>query len=136
MDSSGIRDGWMTDRRQREESGIRKEELGNGRMEIGIRKEETAKWKQDRENRNEELGIRKKTMNEKLGLRFRYTWDIIEVADKGLLPDKVMINIHPQRWNDKPWPWVKEFVGQNVKNIIKRYIIYMGDVHKLINNST
>jgi len=32
--------------------------MGNGRMEIGIRKEETAKWKQDRENRNEELGIK------------------------------------------------------------------------------
>ena len=27
-------------------------------MERGIRKEETAKWKQDRENRNEELGIK------------------------------------------------------------------------------
>jgi len=27
-------------------------------MEIGIRKEETAKWKQDIENRNEELGIK------------------------------------------------------------------------------
>ena len=69
---------------------------------------------------NEELGIRKKTMNEKLGLRFRYTWDIIEAAEKGLLPDKIMLNTHPQRWNDKPWPWVKELVGQNVKNVVKK----------------
>jgi len=53
--------------------GIRNVEIGNGNMQTGIRKEETAKWKQDRENRNEELGIRKKTMNEKLGLRFRKT---------------------------------------------------------------
>jgi len=42
-------------------------------MEIGIGKEETAKWKQDSQSRKEERGIRKKTMNEKLGLRFRYT---------------------------------------------------------------
>ncbi len=26
-----------------------------------------------------------------------------------------------RRWDDKPWPWVKELVWQNVKNIIKRY---------------
>jgi len=99
-------DGWMnrmgslavTDGRQKADSVIRNEELGNGKGE---------------------LGTRKKTMNKKLGLRFRYTWDIIEAADKGLLPDKIMLNTHPQRWDDKLWPWVKELVWQNVKNIIK-----------------
>ncbi len=54
-------------------------------------------------------------------IRFRTTWDIIEAAERGLLPDKVMLNTHPQRWTDRPLPWVKEFVGQNVKNVIKRY---------------
>jgi hypothetical protein len=47
--------------------------------------------------------------------------DIIEAAEKGLLPDKIIINMHPQRWTDEPLPWVKELVGQNVKNVIKRY---------------
>ncbi len=69
-----------------------------------------------------ELGNREKTMNEKLGLRFRTTWDIIEAADKGLLPDKIMLNIHPQRWDDKPWPWVKELVAQNIKNVAKMFL--------------
>ena len=32
--------------------------------------------------------------------RFRHTWDIIEAAEKGLLPDKIMLNTHPQRWDD------------------------------------
>ena len=54
---------------------------------------------------------------------FGYTWDIIEAAERGLLPDKIMFNTHPQTWNDKPWPWVKEFVGQNVKNVIKRAML-------------
>ncbi len=52
--------------------------------------------------------------------RFRYMWDIIEAAERGVLPDKVMLNVHPQRWNDKHWPWVKELFWQNVKNVIKR----------------
>ena len=34
-------------------------------------------------------------------LRFRSTFDIIEAAEKGLLPDKMMINTHPQRWTDQ-----------------------------------
>ena len=85
-------------------------------------------------------------------LRFRYTWDIIEAADKGLLPDKVMLNTHPQRWDDRlghGFAPVKpcsagcfqhpseigsafhrinvsrgeELVWQNVKNVVKRIII-------------
>ena len=62
-------------------------------------------------------------MNEKLGLKFRYTWDIIEAVEKGLLPDKIMSNTHPQRWDDRFGPWVKELVWQNVKNVVKRYMI-------------
>ena len=89
-------------------------ELGNGRMELGNGKEERGK-------RKEELAIRKKTMNDELGLRFRYAWNIIDAVEKGLLPDKIMLNTHPQRWNDKPWPWVKELVWQNVKNVVKKY---------------
>ena len=54
-------------------------------------------------------------------LRFRSTFDIILAAEKGLLPDKVMINTHPQRWTDNPVEWTKELVWQNFKNVIKKY---------------
>ncbi len=40
-----------------------------------------------------------------------------------MLPDKVMLNVHPQRWDDRFGPWVKELVGQNVKNVIKKYFL-------------
>jgi len=50
-------------------------------------------------------------------------WDIIEAAGRGLLPDKIMLNTHPQRWDDRFGPWMKELVWQNVKNVIKRYMI-------------
>ncbi len=40
-----------------------------------------------------------------------------------MLPDKIMFNIHPQRWDDRFGPWVKELVWQNVKNVIKRAML-------------
>ncbi len=39
------------------------------------------------------------------------------------LPDKIMFNVHPQRWHDSPWPWVRELVGQRVKNVVKAVLI-------------
>jgi len=40
-------------------------------------------------------------------IKYRKTWDIIEEADKGLLPNKVMLNVHPQRWSDNPVEWIR-----------------------------
>ena len=57
------------------------------------------------------------------GLRFRKTWDIIEAAEKGLMPDKIMLNTHPQRWADNPVEWTKELIWLNVKNVIKKYFL-------------
>ena len=80
------------------------------------------------------------TMNEKLGLRFRSTQDIIDVAENGLLPDKIMITVHPQRWSACPvklislfhgdsfLPWAKELVWQNFKNQVKKYVILRGQM--------
>ncbi len=51
---------------------------------------------------------------------FKSTYDIINNIDS--LPDKVMFNIHPQRWHDHAALWVTELVWQNVKNVGK-YIL-------------
>ena len=59
----------------------------------------------------------------KQGLVFHSTSDIIQAAKEDRLPDKMMITFHPQRWNDKPLPWLKELVWQNVKNQLKRIVI-------------
>ena len=70
----------------------------------------------------------RQTMNEKLGLRFRGTQDIIDAAESGLLPpDKIMINVHPQRWTDSFVPWIRELVWQNVKNVVKSGIVRLKD---------
>jgi len=60
---------------------------------------------------------------EKEGLVFHSTQDIINAANKGQLPSQIMITVHPQRWTDKPIPWVKELVWQGIKNQVKRIMI-------------
>ena len=54
---------------------------------------------------------------------FRHTKDIIRAIDSGDFPEKVMMTFHPQRWTDKPLPWLKELVWQNAENVGKYFII-------------
>jgi hypothetical protein len=64
---------------------------------------------------------------DKVDSPFRYynksTSDIIRDIGNNALPGQIMINTHPQRWNDRLWPWTKELVLQNVKNVVKAMIV-------------
>ena len=51
------------------------------------------------------------------------TDDIILAAKQGLLPDKIMINTHPQRWTDNKWEWWTESTTQWAKNQAKRVVV-------------
>lgn len=53
---------------------------------------------------------------------FRSTFDLIEAVQKNQLPNKLMINTHPQRWNSNFFFWTRELVMQNLKNQIKKVI--------------
>ena len=59
----------------------------------------------------------------KQGLVFHSMNDIIQTLKENRLPDQMMITLHPQRWNNKILPWLKELVWQNVKNQGKRILI-------------
>ena len=54
---------------------------------------------------------------------FHSTDDIIKAANNNLLPDTIMFTIHPQRWHSNSFLWTKELIFQNVKNIVKRFIV-------------
>lgn len=54
---------------------------------------------------------------------FRHTKEIIKAVDEGILPKQIMITVHPQRWTDNFFEWIEELVMQNLKNIIKRFIV-------------
>ena len=70
---------------------------------------------------DESASIRDKV---KSGFNFRVnsTKHLIEMIKAGKMPDKLMINTHPQRWNDEWGMWMKELVGQTVKNQVKRVV--------------
>lgn len=51
--------------------------------------------------------------------KFRSTFDIIRAAKSDILPRQVMFTFHPQRWHDRWWPWSKELIWQNIKNVAK-----------------
>ncbi|MDP2923538.1 MAG: hypothetical protein Q8O30_07480 [Candidatus Omnitrophota bacterium] len=55
---------------------------------------------------------------------FSDTHELILAITENTLPDKIMLNIHPNRWNDNLFLWVTELVGQNIKNLLKRTISY------------
>lgn len=50
---------------------------------------------------------------------YRTTRDIISAINSGKISDRIILNIHPQRWTDAMWPWLNEFIYQNFKNGIK-----------------
>jgi len=58
-----------------------------------------------------------------LSRRYHTTQDIINAVNQDTFPKQAMLNFHPQRWNDKPLPWLKELVWQNVKNQGKRLLL-------------
>lgn len=57
------------------------------------------------------------------GLTFHSTDDVIDGLRSGRIPKKLMITVHPQRWNPFGFAWCKEMLLQNAKNIIKKVII-------------
>ncbi len=58
-------------------------------------------------------------------LKFHSTFDIIQGLNKGELADQIMINVHPQRWEEGYIPWMKEYFSQSIKNKIKGFITKM-----------
>jgi len=49
--------------------------------------------------------------------------DILRSLNHNQLPDKIMMNTHPHRWNDSLIPWLKELIWQNMKNAGKRLLV-------------
>ena len=58
-------------------------------------------------------------VNTKYNFNFKYTTDIINNVI--MLPAKLMITTHPQRWNNNIYKWANELIAQSGKNIIKKY---------------
>ncbi len=57
------------------------------------------------------------------GLTFHSTDDIIEGLWQGIIPKRLMLTVHPQRWNPFGLTWGKELILQSAKNVVKRVIV-------------
>ena len=66
------------------------------------------------------------TVNSHFDIKIKSTNHMINLIKTDKMPDKIMINTHPQRWFHPGYGWVKELVMQNTKNVIKRFIIRSG----------
>ena len=73
------------------------------------------------------LGSLLNMTNDALGHSARYkihsTKEIISMAVSGELPEKLVINTHPQRWNEAVIPWINELYLQFLKNQLKRVVL-------------
>jgi len=51
------------------------------------------------------------------------TFDFIEWIQQKPAQQVIMITTHPQRWTNKPTEWIQELLMQNIKNIVKKWIV-------------
>jgi hypothetical protein len=58
-----------------------------------------------------------------LSFTVRNTEEFADRITRLAAPKRIMMNIHPQRWNDDLLPWMTEFVGQTFKNQVKRLLL-------------
>ncbi|HOR02693.1 MAG TPA: hypothetical protein PLM19_01655 [Candidatus Syntrophosphaera sp.] len=56
-------------------------------------------------------------------IEIRNTKHLIQLICEGKLPDQVMINTHPQRWNDNLLLWTRELFCQTIKNQGKKIVV-------------
>lgn len=56
-------------------------------------------------------------------LVFDNSFEIMAALECQRLPDKIMMNTHPQRWDDQVIPWLSELFWQNIKNNVKKRLI-------------
>ena len=69
-----------------------------------------------------EVSIRDK-VNSAYNFQIKSTDQLINLIQEHQLPDQIMINTHPQRWNDNIFYWTRELLAQNFKNQVKKIIV-------------
>ena len=57
-----------------------------------------------------------------INIPIRNSFHLLELIINNKLPQKIMINTHPQRWSDSFLTWAIELVFQNLRNIGKIFL--------------
>ena len=105
---------------QSSEVGGRRPEVGGQRSEVRGQRSEIRGQRSANDNRLPAPDPR----NPIPGFpKFRSTHEMIKAIEDGRFPQKAMLTIHPQRWHDRPLPWVRELVWQRCKNVVKFILV-------------
>ena len=67
----------------------------------------------------------------KKDLVFHSTNDVINSLEENRFPNLAMFTFHPQRWHNNILFLIKEFVYQNIKNQVKKAILYRNKIRKI-----
>lgn len=70
---------------------------------------------------NASVSVRDKVISN-INIEVKSTSNLIELAQKQALPEKIIINTHPQRWFNFGFGWFNELIMQNTKNQVKKII--------------
>jgi len=71
---------------------------------------------------NSNISVRDK-IKSKYDIKINSTAYLIKLVNNNKLPNQLMINTHPHRWFDNFIPWLKEYVLQNMKNVVKGIVV-------------
>jgi len=72
---------------------------------------------------NSELTSIRDKVHSAHNFQIKNTNQLINLIQENKLPEQIMINTHPQRWNDNIFYWTRELLAQNVKNQVKKIIV-------------
>jgi len=51
------------------------------------------------------------------------TFELLEHINNGTLPERILLNVHPERWENNFLAWSRQWLFQNIKNIFKKMIV-------------
>jgi hypothetical protein len=71
---------------------------------------------------NKDINKRDKVKS-KYNFTFNHTNDIINALKENKLPDKIMVNIHPEFWTDETFKWYRIYLNRKLRNTVKKIIL-------------
>ncbi len=72
---------------------------------------------------NNELINRRDRVDSSFNFRFNHTEEIISNINRGVLPNKIMVNIHPEHWAEGNIEWYRVLFIRKIKNFVKKQFL-------------
>ncbi len=71
---------------------------------------------------DESVNLRDRVDGE-FNISIKSTQDLIDAIKRGIIPNKIMLNIHPEHWAKNKFEWYEILIIRKFKNFIKKFLI-------------